>query len=147
MPGELHGQRSLVGYSPWGHKETRLSQTRLTWLSTHSISKSLSLIAWKVKAAQPCPTLCDPTDYAVHGILQARILEWGAFSFSRGSSQPRDGTQVTHIAGGFFTSWAPREAQPAVTFRRATSFLSHVTGGGGMLLATRCWNKGPHTWW
>ena len=50
-------------------------------------------------------------DYAVHGILQARILEWVAFPFSRGSSQPRDQTQVSHIAGGFFTIWATREAQ------------------------------------
>jgi len=39
-------------------------------------------------------------DYAVHGVLQARILEWVAFPFSRGSSQPRDQTQVSHIAGG-----------------------------------------------
>ena len=46
----------------------------------------------------------------VHGILQARILEWVAFPFSRGSSQPRDQTQVSWIAGGFFTSWATREA-------------------------------------
>ena len=44
-------------------------------------------------------------------ILQARILEWVAFPFSRGSSQPRDWTQVFHIAGEFFTSWATREAQ------------------------------------
>ena len=49
-------------------------------------------------------------DYTIHGILQARILEWVAFPFSRGSSQPRDQTQVSHIAGGFFTSWATREA-------------------------------------
>ena len=42
----------------------------------------------KVKVTQSCPTLCDPMDYAVHGILQARILEWVAFPFSRGSSQP-----------------------------------------------------------
>ena len=47
----------------------------------------------------------------VHGILQARILEWVAFPFSRGSSQPRDQTQVYLIVGGFFTSWATREAQ------------------------------------
>ena len=52
-----------------------------------------------------------PMDCIVHGILQARILEWVAFPFSRGSSQPRDWTQVSHIAGGFFTSWATREAQ------------------------------------
>ena len=50
------------------------------------------------------PTLCDPMYFTAHGNLQARILEWVAFSFSRGSSQPRDRTQVSHIAGGFFTS-------------------------------------------
>ena len=55
-------------------------------------------------------SLC-PMDYTVHGILQARILEWVAFPFSRGSSQPRAQTQVSHIAGGFFTSWAIRGAQ------------------------------------
>ena len=60
--------------------------------------------AVKVKATQSCLTLCDPMDYTVHGILQARILEWVAFPFSRGSSQPRDRTQVSGIAGGFFTS-------------------------------------------
>ena len=48
-------------------------------------------------------------DYAVPGILQARILEWVAFPFSGGSSQPKDLTQVSCIAGGFFTSWATRE--------------------------------------
>ena len=57
-----------------------------------------------VKVAQSCPTLFDPMDYTVHGILQARILEWVAYLFSRGSSQPRDRTQVSHIAGRFFTS-------------------------------------------
>ena len=67
--------------------------------------------AEKVKVAQSCPALCDPMDYTVHGILQARILEWVAFPFSKGSSQLRDQSQVSHIAGGFFTSWATREAQ------------------------------------
>ena len=67
-------------------------------------------LCWR-SVAQSCPTLCDPVDDRVHGILQARILEWVAFPFSRGSSQPRDRTQVSHIAGGFFTSWATREAQ------------------------------------
>ena len=62
----------------------------------------------KVKVAQACPTLCNPMDYTVHGILQARILEWVAIPFSRGSSQARDRTQVSRIAGGFFTSWAMR---------------------------------------
>ena len=50
-----------------------------------------------VKVAQLCPTLCDTTDYMVHGILQARILKWVAFPFIRGSSQPRDQTQVSCI--------------------------------------------------
>ena len=57
----------------------------------------------KVKVDQSCLTLCNHMDYAVHGILQARMLEWVAFPFSRGSSQARDRTQVSHIAGGFFT--------------------------------------------
>ena len=50
-------------------------------------------------------------DYTVHGILQARILEWVAFPFSRGSSQPRDQIQFSHIVDEFFTTWATREAQ------------------------------------
>ena len=58
----------------------------------------------KVKVAQSCPTLCDPMDYAVHEILQERILEWVAFPFSRGSSQHRDQTQDSCIADRFFTS-------------------------------------------
>ena len=64
----------------------------------------LKRMIFKVKVAQSCLTLCYPTDYTVHEILQTRILEWVAFPFSRGSSQPRDRTQVSRIAGGFFTS-------------------------------------------
>ena len=63
----------------------------------------------KVKVAQLCPTLFDPKDYSVHGILQARILERIGFPFSSGSSQSRDRTQVSHIAGRFITSLATRE--------------------------------------
>ena len=51
----------------------------------------------KVKVAQSCPALCDSMDYTARGILQARILEWVAFPFSRGSSQPRDRTQVSAL--------------------------------------------------
>ena len=71
----------------------------------------------KVKVAQSCPTLCNPMDYTVHGILQARILEWVAFPFSRGSSQPSDWTQVSCIAGEFFTSWATKEDLKPLYFR------------------------------
>ena len=58
----------------------------------------------KVKVARSCPTLCDPMGYTVHGILQARILKWVAFPFSRGSSQPRNQTRISFIAGRFFTN-------------------------------------------
>ena len=62
----------------------------------------------KVLVLQTCPTLCDPMDCnppgsSVHGILQARILEWVAIPFSRGSSRPGDRTWVSCIAGRFFT--------------------------------------------
>ena len=60
---------------------------------------------------QSCPTLCNPMYYPVHGILQARILEWVAIPCFGGSSQLRNLTQVSHIAGGIFTSWATRETQ------------------------------------
>ena len=66
--------------------------------------------------ARSCPTLCDPMDcslpvFSVHGFLQARILEWIAISSSRGSSWPRDRTQVSCIAGWFFTVWATEKIQ------------------------------------
>ena len=64
-----------------------------------------------MKDTWSCLTLCNPIDCTVNGILQARILEWVAFLFSRGSSQPRAQTQVFHIAGRFFASLATREAQ------------------------------------
>ena len=67
------------------------------------------------EVAQSCPTLCDAMDYSllgssVHGILQARTLEWVAISFSRESPWPRDRTQVSRIAGRRFNLWATREA-------------------------------------
>ena len=57
---------------------------------------------------------CDPMDYAVHGILQARILEWIAFSFSRGSFQPRDQTQISCITGKFFTIWGREDKEKVI---------------------------------
>ena len=105
-----------------------VSQSLLKFISTESMMPSNHLILYcpllfppsrfpsimKVKVAQSCPTLCNPMDYTVHGILQARILEWVASPFSRGSSQRRDWTQVSCIACGFFTSWATREALPSI---------------------------------
>ena len=66
-------------------------------------------IKWKWKSLSCVWLFVTPMDDTVHGILQTRILEWVAVPFSRGSSPPRDQTQVSHIAGGFFTSWATRE--------------------------------------
>ena len=113
--GGVFYSSDLILSSWWN---TGAQASRATWLESalernlphiHPTASLLECIL-KVKVAKSCPTLCDPTDYTVHGILQARILEWVAFPFSRGSSQPRDQTQVSHIAGGFLTSWATREA-------------------------------------
>ena len=76
---------------------------------------------WKKESevAQSCPTLCDPMDCSLpgsslHGILQARVLEWVAISFSSGSSQPRDWTRVSRIPGRRFNLWATRSRQCSV---------------------------------
>ena len=70
-------------------------------------------VKWS-EVAQSCPTLCGPVDcslpgFSVHGILQARVLEWVTISFCRGSSQPRDWTRVSRIGGRCFNLWATRE--------------------------------------
>ena len=81
---------------------------------------------------QSCLSLCDPMDYSlpgssVHGILQAaRTLEWIAIPFSRGSSQPRDQTQVSCIAGRFFTIWATREAYSSKNVFCSTCKFGHL---------------------
>ena len=67
------------------------------------------------EVGQSCPTLCDPVHcglpgFSIHAIFQERVLEWVAISFSRGSSWPRDRTQVSHIADRCFTIWTTREA-------------------------------------
>ena len=84
---------------------------RCTFFSYSNFSE----LKWtlKVKVAQSYPTLCNPMEFSIepHGIFQARILECVAFPFSRGSSQPKDQTQVSHNAGRFFTIWATREAK------------------------------------
>ena len=71
---------------------------------------------WSGLVARSCPTLCNLMDYSppgssIHGILQARILQWVAIPFPRGSFWPRNWTPVSYIAGKYFTIWATREAQ------------------------------------
>ena len=83
---------------------SEVRQRKANMISLHSESE----------VTQLCPTLCDPMDCSlpsssIHGILQARILEWIAISFSRGSSRPRDRTQVSHIGGRCFNLWATRK--------------------------------------
>ena len=79
-----------------------------------SASLFYNIVESESEVTQSCPTLCDPVDCSlpgssVHGILQERILEWVASSFSSGSSWPRDRTQVSRIAGRCFNLWATRE--------------------------------------
>ena len=84
--------------------------------TTTQLHSSHALVS---EVAQSCLTLCNPMDYSlpgssVHGIFQARVLEWVAIAFSRGSSQPRDRTWVSRIVGRCFTLWATRKAQSEV---------------------------------
>ena len=83
-------------------KESAFSYFRKT--KAIAVIVGIGKLKVKLKLAQSCVILCYTMDYTVHGILQARILQWVAFPFSRGSSQPRDRTQVSHIKGRLFTS-------------------------------------------
>ena len=87
---------------------------------------------WKL-VTRSCLTLCDPMNCRqpgsfVHGILQARILEWVAIPFSRRSSQPRDWTWVSCIASRFFTNWAPREAWKYKQIKMSSCVLPSLSG-------------------
>ena len=88
----------------------------------------LKKVQVKVLVTHSCPTLCDrmdssPPDSSVHRILQERILEWVSISFFRELSHPRDQTQVSHIAGKFFTVWATKEVPNYWTI----VFISHAS--------------------
>ena len=101
------------------------------------------ILSEKSDATQSCPTLCDPMDYSppgfsVHGIFQARVLEWVAISFSRGSSWPRDQTWVSRIAGRRFTIWATREARHIKSL--IASFLMMVKQGDFSVISP-LWNN------
>ena len=84
-------------------------------------SLGIKVIVELVLVAKLRPTLCNPMDCSppgssTHGILQARTLEWVAMPSSRGSSRPRDQTEISHIVSRFFTVWAIREAPCTVVF-------------------------------
>ena len=93
--------------------------------------------------AQSCPALCDPMDCSppdssVHGFFQARILEWVSISFSRGSSQLRDGSCISCLANGFFTTWtAWQEVQRAQPLRGTVLVTFRNCGKAGVVTAHR----------
>ena len=92
--------KGLTLKEPSIHESKDISRD-IFYILTYRMKISMKV---KVKVTHSCLTLSDLMDYTFHGLLQARILEWVAFPFSRESSQPNDGTQISHIAGGFFTS-------------------------------------------
>ena len=110
-----------------------------------------SLPSWsEVKVFQSCLTLWDPMDCclrgsSVHGILQARILEWIAIPFFRGSSQPWDKTQVSGIAGRFFTIWATSETHQK-SARFVLQYLSVLGDCRGSVEST-AWEGGERWIW
>ena len=119
---QLSYQRSLIHtYTPIQNKkffkrENRNSQSvaGCLFIEAGLTSKMvISNLKSESKIARSCPILCDPMDcslpgFSIHGISQAWVPEWVAFSFSRGSSWPRDQTQVSGIAGRCFTLWATK---------------------------------------
>ena len=110
----------------WGGLLTSASSVVKTFNKLQQILERLTDDFTKEsEVAQSCPTLCNPLDCSlpcssVHGIFQARVLEWVAISFSRGYSQPRDWARVFCIVGRRFTIWATREA-PVLSILRLLS--------------------------
>ena len=113
----LVGSKEIMQVSLFTKQKQTHRHRKQTWLprgKVRSLKMSLKIhwseVKWSESRSITSYSLW-PHDCTVHGILQARMLEWVAFLFSRGSYQPRDQTWVSSIAGGFFTSWATREAQ------------------------------------
>ena len=114
----------LIRKAPDARKDWRQGEKRTTkdwvvgwhhWLSGHELGQVLGH-----GEGQGILTCFSTMDYTVHEILQARILEWVAFPFSRGYSQSRDWTQVSYIVGGFFTSWDTRDLSTIIYLESST---------------------------
>ena len=110
-PGKKSCSVTLLLCPPQYIKENRIKEWIWQQIGQGWIQGLFMLCA---KSLQSCPILCDPMDCSppgtsVQGILQARTLKWFAIPFSRGSSRPRDWTQVSCIAGRFFTIWTTKE--------------------------------------
>ena len=114
------GQGSLACCSPWGCKKSDTTERLITFLggnlNGHMLVSVCAVLAWLCPILWD-PMVCSPPGFSVHGILQAKILQWVAMPSSRGSSQPRDQTQTSRIVG-----CATREALVSVC-RNATDFV------------------------
>ena len=126
----------------WTHVSQIARGFFTNWATRESLWK-IALCTLKVKVAQSCLTLCNPMDYTFHGILRARILEWVAFLFSRGSFQPRDRPQVSHIAIRFFTSWATREALCILARTECLPMSHQVTIWAELPIMNWVWSDPP----
>ena len=127
LPGEFHGQRNVLGYSPWGPKESDMTELLILnrdaipgdllgnslediWTKIYKCQRRLFGYIVLCLVAQSRLALCDPVDCSSPG--SSVLLEWIVMPSSRWSSQPRDQTQVFRIAGRFFTSWATMQCVP-----------------------------------
>ena len=137
LPGKSHGRRSLVGCSPWGRQESDTtewlhfhfslscigegngnplqysclenpSDGGAWWAAVYGVTQSWTQLKWLSSSSSRLCIDCSLPGSSVHGILQARILEWVAIPSSKGSSWVRDQTLISCIAGRFFTIWATR---------------------------------------
>ena len=106
------------------------------------------------EVSQLCPALCGPMDCSlpcspVRGIFQARVLEWAAISFSRGSSQPRDRTRVSRIVGRRFTIWATRGVSKTGTklTLRVRRSITNLNGPGWGFQGRACLLPPVHCHW
>ena len=158
---EFHGQRSLAGCRLWSRRESYVTQ-RIThrgrWQREGKTADGASRHLRDAAPGEhgcarqpPSPVqlcnrmVCSPPGSSVHAIPQARILECVASSSSRGSSRPRDGTQVSCIAGGFFAIWATREARlPAARSWTKDRFSTRGAGGARPCGVADFWT--PELW-
>ena len=113
----------------------------------HCLQYFIAFSNQESEVAQLCPTLCDPMDCSlsvssIHGIFQARILEWVTISFSRRSSQPRDCTWVSHIVGRWFTIWATRNQEFLTNKLESTDQLEALYSRRYAVLC--CWTYLPY---
>ena len=130
---QLLEQRYCMNISIVYSKDTHQRSLSLFKIMLKENSAPVSILFISTPLFASLNYICDPVDFSppgssVHGILQARILEWVAISFSRGSSWPRDWTQVSHIAGRCFNLWATREA-PIYSFSSDISYI-HIHNSG-----------------